>query len=259
MGDPGSRFAPVPSPPPVQQGHIDAIAKVEAAVLGERSPGERAVRWSIRKVGTPTSVVAHGVALSAWIAWNAGLHGSLPAFDPAPFPLLSLLASVEAILLGLLILTSQNRLQHEVDRRAHLTLQIGMMAEREGTEMLQMLNRLCRQAGVAGAAGSLYAAWGGFISPTVFALSMSAQVIISVLVGGLGTLLGPILGAVLIQYLINIAGTQHAIDPNLGLGLVLVVFVLLVPQGLVPVARGLVRRLAPRPAIEPAPVREIHL
>ena len=52
---------------------------------------------------------------------------------------------------------------------------------------------------VAGLAGCLYANWGGFISPTVFGLSMSAQVIIFVLVGGLGTLVGPMLGAVLIQ------------------------------------------------------------
>lgn len=99
-------------------------------------------------------------------------------------------------------------------------------------------------AGIAGAAGCIFANWGGFISPTVFALTMSAQVIISVLIGGLGTLIGPILGAIAIQYLINVAGTQHVIDPSLGLGIVLVAFVLLVPQGVVPVARSLLLRAA---------------
>lgn len=108
-------------------------------------------------------------------------------------------------------------------------------------------------AGIAGAAGSVFATWGGFISPTVFALTMSAQVIISVLIGGLGTLIGPILGAVAIQYLINLAGTQHTIDPSLGLGIVLVAFVLLVPQGVVPVVRSLLGRLAPAPRIAVAP------
>lgn len=100
-------------------------------------------------------------------------------------------------------------------------------------------------AGISGVAGCLYTNWGAFISPTVFSLTMSAQVIIYVLVGGLGTLIGPILGAVGIQYLINIAGGQHVIDPNLLLGIVLVAFVLLVPQGLVPVIRAGVRRLLP--------------
>ncbi len=98
-------------------------------------------------------------------------------------------------------------------------------------------------AGIAGLAGCLYANWGGFISPTVFNLTMSAQVIIFVLVGGLGTLLGPIVGAVLIQWLINEAGTQTFIDSNLGLGIVLCAFVLLVPQGIVPVVRSLLLRL----------------
>jgi ABC-type branched-subunit amino acid transport system permease subunit len=92
-------------------------------------------------------------------------------------------------------------------------------------------------AGIAGLAGCLYVNWGGFISPTVFGLAMSAQVIIFVLVGGLGTLLGPILGAVGIQYLIIAAGSQSTIDSNLVLGIVLVGFVLLVPQGVVPVVR----------------------
>lgn len=107
-------------------------------------------------------------------------------------------------------------------------------------------------AGIAGLAGCLYANWGGFISPTVFGLSMSAQVIIFVLVGGLGTLIGPMLGAVLIQGLIIAAGTQSMVDSNLGLGIVLVGFVLLVPEGLVPVARRLILRAAGRPSTRKA-------
>jgi branched-chain amino acid transport system permease protein len=101
-------------------------------------------------------------------------------------------------------------------------------------------------AGVAGLAGCLFTNWGAFISPTVFGLTTSAQVIIYVLVGGLGTLLGPMLGAVAIQFLIIQAGSQSVVDPNLGLGIVLVAFVLLVPQGVVPVVRDkLLPRLRP--------------
>ncbi len=97
--------------------------------------------------------------------------------------------------------------------------------------------------GIAGLAGCLYANWGSFISPTVFGLASSAQVLIYVLVGGLGTLLGPILGAVGIQYLISVIGAQEVVNANLVLGAVLVVFVLLVPQGLVPVVQGLFRQV----------------
>jgi branched-chain amino acid transport system permease protein len=99
---------------------------------------------------------------------------------------------------------------------------------------------------VAGLAGALFAAWNGYVNPGVFALTMSLQAIIYVLVGGIGTLVGPILGAVLIQMLVSHAGEQSLLDANLLRGLVLVVFVLLVPQGIVPVFRKLIaRRAAP--------------
>ena len=105
--------------------------------------------------------------------------------------------------------------------------------------------------GIAGAAGCLFTNWGGFISPTAFSLTTSAQILIYVLVGGLGTLLGPILGAVAIQYLITLLGAQALVNANLVLGVILVVFVLLVPQGIVPVIRdmalSLLRRRDPTP------------
>ncbi|HSI40706.1 MAG TPA: branched-chain amino acid ABC transporter permease [Xanthobacteraceae bacterium] len=99
---------------------------------------------------------------------------------------------------------------------------------------------------VAGLGGCIYACWGGFISPTVFALTMSAQAIVSVLLGGIGTLVGPILGAVVIQSLVNVSGTQNVVDPNLGLGIVLVTFVVLVPQGLLPAAAAILSWLIMR-------------
>lgn len=147
-----------PEPPNLQQRNIDAIAKVEAAVIGERSAGERFARFVIRRIGTPTSVCIHIAFFALWIAWNAAARDRVVVpFDPYPFNLLALVASVEAIVLGLLILSSQNRLQHEADRRAHLNLQINMMAELEGTKVLTMLDKLCRHFDIESDAGELLA------------------------------------------------------------------------------------------------------
>jgi branched-chain amino acid transport system permease protein len=112
--------------------------------------------------------------------------------------------------------------------------------------------------GVAGLAGCLFTNWGGFISPTVFSLSQSAQIIIFVLVGGLGTLIGPILGAAAIEYLISIIGSQQTLNADLILGVVLVAFVLLVPEGVVPVLREAVHRRLPRRRGVPAQVKELR-
>ena len=67
----------------------------------------------------------------------------------------------------------------------------------------------------------------------------SAQIIIWVMIGGLGTLIGPVLGAIAIQYLVTQIGGQQVLDANLVLGTILLVFVLLLPAGVVPmVERG---------------------
>lgn len=99
---------------------------------------------------------------------------------------------------------------------------------------------------IAGLAGCLFANWGAFTSPTVFGLAQSAQIIIWVIVGGLGTLLGPVVGCIAIQWLTTQIGTQQTFNSNLVLGTVLLVFVLLVPQGIVPGLGALAQRLAAR-------------
>lgn len=94
---------------------------------------------------------------------------------------------------------------------------------------------------MAGLAGLLFANC-VFVSPTMFSLAYSGQVIIWVMVGGVGTLLGPVVGAMLLQALTSWAGTLPEINPNLILGTVLVVAVLAIPRGLQPTLAGLLRR-----------------
>jgi branched-chain amino acid transport system permease protein len=99
-------------------------------------------------------------------------------------------------------------------------------------------------AALAGYAGCLFANWGSFVSPTIFGLAQSAQIIIWVIVGGRGTLIGPILGCVGIQWLTAALGANAPSgaagwETLLGnvpliLGAILVAFVLLVPKGIVP-------------------------
>ncbi|WP_458323649.1 branched-chain amino acid ABC transporter permease [Roseobacter sp. A03A-229] len=105
---------------------------------------------------------------------------------------------------------------------------------------------------IAGFAGALYVNWGAFVSPTIFALGLSAQIIIWVIIGGRGTLIGPIIGCLLLQWLVTEIGAQQALDANFVLGAILIVFVLLVPKGIAPTLRDIVAsRLAQRKAAPP--------
>jgi ABC-type branched-subunit amino acid transport system permease subunit len=93
--------------------------------------------------------------------------------------------------------------------------------------------------GIAGLAGCLFANWGAFVSPNVFSLTTTSQIIIWVIVGGLGTLVGPIVGCLIMQYLATELGTQQLANTNLIFGIVFLAFVLLVPRGIVPSLRRL--------------------
>ncbi len=99
---------------------------------------------------------------------------------------------------------------------------------------LQKLLLFAVGGGIAGAAGVLFANGVGRVTPDVFNLYNAALIIIWVIVGGRGTLIGPVLGAFGLFYLISSLGQQTSINNNLVLGVILVVFVLLVPKGIVP-------------------------
>tara|TARA_Y100000588_G_scaffold271918_1_gene287708 strand:+ start:277 stop:1263 length:987 start_codon:yes stop_codon:yes gene_type:complete len=92
-------------------------------------------------------------------------------------------------------------------------------------------------AGIAGIAGTLFTAWGAYVSPTVFSMIFTAEIIIWILVGGLGTLLGAIVGCVLIQSSATWLGETKLADINLILGAVFVLLVLFIPKGIVPMFR----------------------
>jgi uncharacterized membrane protein len=69
-------------------------------------------------------------------------------FDPYPFMLLGLVVSLEAIFLATFVLMAQNRMARRSDQREHLDLQINLLAEREMTLVLQMLQRMSTRLGI---------------------------------------------------------------------------------------------------------------
>lgn len=95
---------------------------------------------------------------------------------------------------------------------------------------------------IASASGILFAAWGNFIGPDVFSLVFAGQIIIWTMVGGVGLLAGPLLGCFILQALTTWLGTLQLTDTNIVLGALFVIFVLLLPSGLLPGLRALVVR-----------------
>jgi len=90
---------------------------------------------------------------------------------------------------------------------------------------------------IAGCAGSLYSHLVGFISPDTFTFEVTAQVLSMVLIGGIGTTFGPVLGAVFIIGLpevLRVSKEYYQVIYGAGVAFA----VLFMPQGLL----GLLRR-----------------
>ncbi len=78
----------------------------------------------------------------------------------------------------------------------------------------------------------------------MFSLGQTAEVLIWVIVGGLGTLIGPMLGAVALGALKIALGNQTLVDNSLVLGFILILVVLLIPRGFAQAFVAWRRRLA---------------
>jgi uncharacterized membrane protein len=130
------------------QYNINAIAKLEHDALGRRTPTERLSDVITKLVGNMGFLLAHLFLISAWSLINLRLIPGLKPFDPFPFGILALVVSSESVFLTIFVLISQGRMAHQSERRSHLDLQVGMLAEQELTTILQMLQKLCQHMGV---------------------------------------------------------------------------------------------------------------
>ncbi|MCL5266148.1 MAG: branched-chain amino acid ABC transporter permease [Chloroflexi bacterium] len=82
-----------------------------------------------------------------------------------------------------------------------------------------------------GLSGVLYSYFNGFISPSELYWTMSGQVMVMVIIGGAGTLVGPVLGAGTILLLQNIVSSNTERWPTI-MGMVFIFFVLLARNGI---------------------------
>jgi uncharacterized membrane protein len=128
---------PTNEPPIIK--NIRAIAELEKAQLAARSRFQCFCDTISAYAGSMWSVALHAVWFAGWLLYNTFGNG----FDPYPFPLLTLVVSLEAIFLSLFILMSQNVENRMTERRAHFDLQINLLAEAEATKIMKMLQALC--------------------------------------------------------------------------------------------------------------------
>ncbi len=129
--------------------NVEVIKSWEREVLLARSRSEQLADWIASTAVSGPVLLLHVLLFTFWISANLALIPGIAPFDPYPFPLLTITVSLEAIFLSLFVLASQSRLARQSDKRSHLNLQIDLLAEREMTAVLRMLQDIARHLNVS--------------------------------------------------------------------------------------------------------------
>src|SRR6516165_3872518 len=90
----------------------------------------------------------------------------------------------------------------------------------------------------AGLAGALYAHFIGLVTPNETASSLTILIVAMATIGGVGTIIGPAIAAIVIHFItemLQIAGTVY---DQIAVGLVLMLFVLFLPDGIAGIVRA---------------------
>ena len=122
------------------------IARIERRAHAKRTHGERVADSIAKGVGSWPFILIQSALYIVYMILN--VVGYMHHWDPYPFVLLNLALSFQAAYTGPILMMSQNRQSLLSERRNELDLQINMLAERESTQTLLLLQKLCEKHGI---------------------------------------------------------------------------------------------------------------
>lgn len=121
---------------------------VKAKADLRRTNTEKLADFMTEAFGSMAFLLINVAIFAAWIIINTDLVPSIPSFDPFPFSLLTMIVSLEAIILAIFVLISENRSMKIDDLREETDLQVNLISEKEITKMMKMLELLLEKSGI---------------------------------------------------------------------------------------------------------------
>jgi len=97
---------------------------------------------------------------------------------------------------------------------------------------------------LAGFAGGIFVAYSHFVGPSLIGFILSTEVLFWVLIGGRATLTGPVVGAVFTRFMEDTISGVLSFSWTLVVGIIFILIVLLLPQGIVGAAKQQLYRYA---------------
>ena len=121
---------------------------IKARADARRTVVERLADKMTSTFGSNAFLLLNIIVFIAWILINTGEVPSIPPFDPFPYSLLTSIVSLEAIILAIFVLISQNRGSKINDLREETHLQLNLISEREVTKLIKMTALLLEKEGI---------------------------------------------------------------------------------------------------------------
>lgn len=119
-----------------------ATRNVNEEIEDKRTAVQKTADWIAEFSGSIAFLVIHLVIFAVWIVVNIGAVPRVPAFDPFPFGLLTMAVSLEAIVLSVFVLLSQNRQAAKDKIRADIEYDVNLKAELEVAHLHEKVDDL---------------------------------------------------------------------------------------------------------------------
>ena len=121
---------------------------IKAKADAKRTSMEKMADFMTSGFGSNTFLLLNVFLFLAWILINSGQIKYISPFDPFRFNLLTNIVSLEAIILAIFVLISQNRTAKVDDLREETHLQLNLISEREVTKLMKMMALLLERQGI---------------------------------------------------------------------------------------------------------------
>lgn len=121
---------------------------IKAKSAAKRTEIEKVADWVTNFFGSIKFLIFNVVIFLGWIFINTGGIKEIEVFDPFPFNLLTMIVSLEAIILSVFVLISQNRSEKVADLREETHLQLNLISEKEVTKLIKMTALILDKHGI---------------------------------------------------------------------------------------------------------------
>ena len=122
--------------------------KIASDLKLRKSVTDKIALWITDTLGSMLFLGLCLIFFIIWILWNIRFMHHFMPFDAFPFPILTMIVSLFAIILSIAVLISQNRAGRIADKRQQVEFEVNVHAEKEITKLLSMMGEIQLKLGI---------------------------------------------------------------------------------------------------------------